>query len=492
MSRHCAKLIPLLLLLFSVSACNRAREIDDNGRTPLMRAAQAGDLPAVQKLARKNTINDQVQGHSSLRAFIAVLSWMQELPERRSGWTALMFAVDSGRIEVVRELLRRGADPNLGDRYYTPISLSIRYGVDRMLLQVLLDAGALPDSVRPAPLQEAARLRDTVWVRMLLKAHASVDRGDRETPLITAVRVGSLPVVQELLRAHASVDAKAKEQGWSALDFALAAERTDIVDALLQAGADPRPQLNRALLRAIEAGDLAETGRLLAAGANPNMTDERHRLALTIAIDNKREDIAFALLAAGAIVPGTTRDALLYASAFAGADSMIKVLLGDSLKPSSRHLAAAAAAGNLSTVQLLLEAGADARGKAGEPLRDAIRGKNPAVVRAILDAGADVEHAPHGETPLAYAVRIRAVDVTPVLLDAGAIASLPQPMPLIHTPIVYDDTVTAALLIDKGANVNATDPRGMTTLDHAIRLKKPPSTLRFLERHGGRSSVTVR
>lgn len=473
------------LVMCATSGCSNPPGRDENGRTPLMRAAQAGNLTEVQRLANKRTINDQVKDHSSLRHLLAFLAWMQQLPERKAGWTALTFAADSGRVEVVQELLRRGADPNLGSRYYRPLSVAIRFNANHAIVEALLKAGARIDSMHPPPLQAAAAMKDSTLVRLLLNAHAPVDSGDRETPLITATRSGSLPIVEMLLRAGANVNARDKQQNWSALDIALANGRMDIVNALLQAGADRAPLLNRELVVAIEGGDYREVERLLKAGANPNATDEKRRLALTIALSNKREDIAFALLRAGAIMPGQTRSELLYTAAFNGADSVITVLLGDTMKPTPTHLGAAAAGGHASTVRLLLKAGADARGEANEPLWDAMRGGNGEVVQALIDAGADAKTARRGETPLEYSVRVRATDITPVLIAAGADAVSPTgSLPMIYTPIVYEDTVTAALLLEHGADINARDMRGQTTLDHAMRLKKKTNIIRFLESRG--------
>jgi ankyrin repeat protein len=82
-------------------------------------------------------------------------------------------------------------------------------------------------------------------------------------------------------------------------------------------------------------------------------------------------------------------------------------------------------------------------------------------------------------------VRIRATDVTPVLIAAGADAAIPTGgLPLIYTPIVYEDTMTAALLLEHGADVNARDMHGRTTLDHAIRLEKKRAIIRSLESRG--------
>src|SRR5688572_26437121 len=155
------------LLCVLLVACGPVSGRDENGRTRLMRAAQSGDLRGVERHAGKGSINDQVKDHSGLRYMIAFLMWMQQLPERKAGWTALMFAVDSGHAAVVRELLKRGADVNLGDGTSTPLSLSLRLKHDTSIVKALLAAGASPNTGVPQPLHHAVALQDTALMRML-------------------------------------------------------------------------------------------------------------------------------------------------------------------------------------------------------------------------------------------------------------------------------------------------------------------------------------
>ena len=478
----------LLAVVILMASCNRLSGRDDNGRTRLMRAAQSGDVESVRRLARNSSINDQVKGHSSLRQFSALIRWMQELPERRVGWTALMFAIDSSRTQVVQELLERGADAKLGPPHTTPLSLALRPRADTLIIKALLAHGASARAEKNPPLFQAITLRDTTIVRLLLAAGAAADHGQGEPPLVTAVKLKQETIVDQLLRARADVNARDAELGWTPLGWAIALKQDAIADKLRAAGADRAPEIDHALLNAVASGNIGEVKRLLASGANPNMTDERKRTAVSLAIDAKREDIAFVLLEAGAQVPAPARSGLLFTAAWHGADSMVSTLIRLGEKPGHHHLGTAAAAGHVSTVQLLLKAGADPNGDAGSPLRNAIRGDNAEVVRALIQAGADVQRDVRGESPLFQAVVTRRTQATRALLEAGADARKAHWLPMIYTPIVYNDTVTAALLLKHGADINATDSKGMTTLDHAMRLNKPAEIIRFLERHGAKGT----
>src|SRR5262252_2587162 len=64
---------------------------DENGRTPLMRAALKGDRSQLIALIESGA---DVNG------------------KNKSGVTALMLAAGSGRIEIVQDLLSKGADVN--------------------------------------------------------------------------------------------------------------------------------------------------------------------------------------------------------------------------------------------------------------------------------------------------------------------------------------------------------------------------------------------
>jgi hypothetical protein len=81
--------------------------------------------------------------------------------------TALSFAAARGKLDVVRLLLERGADPNKKDTYYgmAPITLAVEDGhVD--VVRLLLERGAAPS---PGLLSAAARKGDTAMVKVALE-----------------------------------------------------------------------------------------------------------------------------------------------------------------------------------------------------------------------------------------------------------------------------------------------------------------------------------
>ena len=128
-------------------------------------------------------------------------------------------------------------------------------------------------------------------------------------------------------------------------------------------------------------------------------------------------------------------------------------------------LAAAASRGHEQMVEALLAAGAapDAQGGAGcSPLHAGV--KHPAVVRALVAAGADVErrHSGTGGTPLLRAVRAGAAESVRVLLAAGARTAARArngDTPLICATSIGACKVVSELLV-AGADVHAASLRG--------------------------------
>ena len=126
-------------------------------------------------------------------------------------------------------------------------------------------------------------------------------------------------------------------------------------------------------------------------------------------------------------------------------------------------LGAAAAAGELAEVRALLEhADADPDAIAGAgwgPLHLAARLPDPAILRELLAAGADVEllDQRNGWTPLLHAIHMRNPDAVAALLERGADVNRPGKSGI--TPLImgagYGMADTVRLLLDRGA-----DPRG--------------------------------
>ncbi|MEE8522435.1 MAG: ankyrin repeat domain-containing protein [Thermoanaerobaculia bacterium] len=244
-----------------------------------------------------------------------------------------------------------------------------------------------------------ARLRLVVFIiaGVLLAAAAAASAGpDRE--LVAAVENGDLTAVGRALAADADPDARKTERkadwAWpTVLMLAAAADRADMVAALLAAGADP------------EAED--------AVGAT----------AVMWAVTRRANDALAVLVRAGADVRG-----------FQG--GLSRPGLG------RNPLLAALAYHNEDAVALLIEGGADVDAQGGElrvqsPLMLAVERGYPWAVRWLLDAGADADarREDDGRTALDIAVEGGHTQLAALLEARGAHrSSATEPPPAAYLP----------------------------------------------------------
>ena len=124
------------------------------------------------------------------------------------GWTPLMIAAQGGQLEVMRALLAAGADAAAAlPQGHTALFLAAQGG-HLELMHLLLDAGAdvnIAVSVLGTPLMAATRKRHTDAVRLLLDAGAEVNAtaSDGTTALFLAAKNGHTDTVRLLLDAGA-------------------------------------------------------------------------------------------------------------------------------------------------------------------------------------------------------------------------------------------------------------------------------------------------
>ncbi|KAL9113110.1 MAG: hypothetical protein Q9227_002722 [Pyrenula ochraceoflavens] len=142
----------------------------------------------------------------------------------------------------------------------------------------------------------------------------------------------------------------------------------------------------------------------------------------------------------------------------------------------------AVSAGNRNLVNLLIENKADLAAvskRAQTPLLTGIFKKREAIVQLLLEKGADIKfHEGTSESPLAAAVSNSSEAMTKLLLDKGADTNerprrWPWWTPLHHaacTRSLRNGLALTSILLDKGANIEATEPEGCTPLHMAVRV----------------------
>ncbi|XP_051942126.1 kinase D-interacting substrate of 220 kDa B isoform X1 [Hippocampus zosterae] len=324
----------------------------DNGQTPLMVAAEQGSLEIVQELIRRgaNVNCDDVDC-----------------------WTALMSASKEGHIQIVRELLDNDANVEHRDMGGWTALMWAAYKGRTDVAQLLLSKGANPNitgQYSVYPIIWAAGRGHAEIVHLLLQHGAKVNCSDKygTTPLIWAARKGHYDSVMHLLANGADVD---------------------------QEGANSMT----ALIVAVKGGYTEVVKELLKRNPNVNMTDKDGNTALAIAAKEGHTEIVQDLLDAGTYVniPDRSGETMLIGAVRGGHVEIVRALLNK-------------------------YADIDVRGQDGKTaLYWAVEKGNATMVRDILQCNPDTESCTkEGETPLIKATKMRNIEIVELLLDKGA------------------------------------------------------------------------
>ncbi|XP_068920897.1 kinase D-interacting substrate of 220 kDa isoform X4 [Petaurus breviceps papuanus] len=333
--------------------CKDVDERNECGQTPLMLAAESGNLEIVKELL-KNGANCNLEDVDNWTALISAakeghVTVVKELlkcnvnleHKDMGGWTALMWACYKGRTEVVDLLLSKGANPNV---------TGLQYNV--------------------YPIIWAAGRGHADIVYLLLKNGAKVNCTDKygTTPLVWAARKGHLECVKYLLHMGADVD---------------------------QEGANSMT----ALIVAVKGGYTQTVKEILKRNPNVNLTDKDGNTALMIASKEGHIEIVQDLLDAGTYVniPDRSGDTVLIGAVRGSHVEIVRALLHK-------------------------YADIDIRGHDNKTaLYWAVEKGNAAMVRDILQCNPDTEIcSKDGETPLIKATKMRNIEVVELLLDKGA------------------------------------------------------------------------
>ena len=264
-----------------------------------------------------------------------------------------------------------------------------------------------------------------------------------ESALVKAVKAVDRAAVTALLKERTDVNAR-EADGTTALYWAATKNDAAIGSALVRAGADVR------------------------AASRYGLTP------LQVACLNGNAEFIELLLKAGADANAATpagETALMTASRTGVADA-VNVLLAHSADPNATEslrgqtaLMWAAGEGHSEAIKALLERGADlrARSKAGwTALLFAVRDGHIEAVETLLHAGADVNDA----LPASTGGARRRPEGAPGGADD------PRGLSALHLAVASRHYELAAILLDKGADPNASGP-GWTALHHLTWVRKP-------------------
>lgn len=299
----------LVVLALCVTAADAARAAD----TPaLVSAARHGDTDAVRSLLVEGADVDAVSGDgttalhwASYRDDVELVALLLDAEASVNaandlGATALWSASQNGSVAMVGRLLDADADPNVallsGE---TPLMVGARAGATKVV-ELLLEHGAETDTrsargqtalmwaaaqqhadVVAALLAGGADIhaRSDVWSQVMAVPPHSQPEYKREIPhggntaLMFAARGGALATARVLIAAGANVD-DVDAWGVSATTVATHAGFTDVVELLLEAGADANAA--DAGFAAIHPAVMRQDERLvellLSHGADPNAT----------------------------------------------------------------------------------------------------------------------------------------------------------------------------------------------------------------------------
>jgi ankyrin repeat protein len=305
---------------------------------------------------------------------------------------------------------------------------------------------------------------------------ALADAADKNQELIRAVSKGDLAEATRLLNSGADVNTKT-EYGWTPLMWAASKGYQEISKMLLNKGADTNAQDNEGRTALVEAAlcrRLSVVKLLLDNGADVNAKSKHGRTALMMLdAETDRSDVVKLLLDKGADINANNENG-------------------------QTALMLRASEGSLMMVQLLLDrgAGVNAKDKNGwTALMSGVTNGHLEVVELLLGRGADVNaRALDGRTVLMEAAardyhvmergwhdRISETFWEPIKrrIDGIWISRVPTQAK------EWNDPQIVALLVKKGADVNARDKNGWTALKRA-QIRGSSEIVNILKAHGAK------
>ena len=343
---------------------------------------------------------------------------------------------------VCRVLIDAGADVNTRNNCQeSPLHYACKEGA-LDVVKMLVEAGV---GVRDTNdkgwtcLHVAARFAHIETVRYLVgfpEDDLNFEDSDNHTALHLAVREKLTDVVQVLIDAGADIDTVNKD-GWAPLDSACEYGTLDVVKMLVEAGTGLRDTIDegRTCLHIAACFGQTETVRYLVGlpFVDMNHRDGINRTALGLAVDEEHTDIVQVLMDAGADIDTQNNEGWspLHSACGSGALDVVKMLVRAGAKVSATNdegetcFNRAARCGHTEIVRYLAglpEVDVNHRGPDNHTaLDDAIVNEETDVVQVLIDAGAYIDTQNNeGRSPLHAACEYGTLDIVKMLVRAGA------------------------------------------------------------------------
>ncbi|KAK1994708.1 ankyrin repeat and SOCS box protein [Colletotrichum falcatum] len=384
------------------------------------------------------------------------------------GKTALFEAIMAGRVDLLTALLDHGANPNLPG----PKHMLWPATYQAPCLKVLLARGA-DSNKAPGNMELAASINNIESVRVLLAAGVSpnIKKDGIYTPLCTAIRDNRADILELLLENGADPNLNSAE--YPAFKC-VTHFRTHFLPRLVAAGNDlhnPKGIIETA----VRVNNMEALMWLLDQGVSPNEKGADGNTPLTTAIKENRMEMLDELVAHGADpnVRGTDWPIVMSVQR----PEVLRKLLPAVSDPRSFKglMERAVVANKLESVKLLLHAGVSVEDKNGgvfSPLTSAIREDNKEITRFLIEEGGADVNAPGEHLPIVKAVRRCRGDDTEIiemLLRHGAdVNKLYRGWNAIMQAVENGDAKVLKLLVEAGGvDLDAKDDAGRSVMEIA-------------------------